>query len=72
MSTRVNVSLDYSDYGIYSDNPASANLTEKQMAILYSVAILLIDRRAWATVTDSEWDEIDNEINDILTEVNQQ
>lgn len=63
MPTDVKLSFVSSDYDIYDNTTEnSVSLTSKESAMLSSVAVLLLYRRAWDGMTDTEWDNLANEI----------
>lgn len=67
---RVDMEFDSSDYSTLDDNsPLLVLLTQKQAAILSSIAPLLLYRRFWVA-TDAEWDSLQNTIANAIDEVN--
>lgn len=71
MAQRINVSFDEGDYSVYATSPPiNYALSRRQAGILLSVAILLIDRRNWQSMSDADWNTLENEISKILEVLN--
>lgn len=70
MSLRVTVSLIESDYTGFDDTtPVTIELTERQAAICLSLVILANGRGIWNAMDDSNWDNLQSYVADIIEQL---
>ena len=66
---KLTVAFRDSDYDAYSATPQTLSLSSKQRAILYSAFSLCLIRDAWEPISDSDWEQLELELSDIVGEL---
>ena len=62
MAMKLTISLNTSDYGVFSDTPEILELSPRQKAIITSMFLICIDRDIWQKMSDIDWDNLSNEL----------
>jgi hypothetical protein len=58
---KVRLNFDKADLDNYVfSGSTTVNLTNRRAALIFFVLPLLLDRSAWETMTDAEWNDLEN------------
>ena len=65
MAIKTIISLDRDDYAIFTGGDTTIVINEKQRALLSSAFSLILQREAWETMSDTQWDTFSSELAEI-------